>query len=200
MRVMNDTVGSSDKIITGHASISMVEDDMAETRMYIEADLLELLSIVQQLQNHRAIRKFEIQEQSMVKIPSRLFKSFKLHLPSHYTATVYEGQSLPSLLISSNPQNAGKEKEIDKTLAEQDSTGDDVKAEICRLEAWHRSQTYIPTPETLQTIAQQNDMLRESIFGPDTHFIHNGGGREAQASPTSSPNSRRRRLRLSSIK
>ena len=51
------------QIITGLTSISMVEDDVVETRMYIEAELPELLSIVQQLQNHNTIRKFEIQEQ-----------------------------------------------------------------------------------------------------------------------------------------
>ena len=41
----------------------MVEDDVVKTRMYIEAELLGLLSIVQQIQNHKNIRKFEIQEQ-----------------------------------------------------------------------------------------------------------------------------------------
>ena len=143
LRVLNDTVGSTQERVTGMSIVSM-KASFVEMKMCLESTLTVLLGVIEKLHGHSDIEHLEIQETGGV-MESRqrhFYESLSLHLP-------------PDLI-----QDAGSSFPSDSRKSSSEIKNDEIKAEVTRMDSWKRQQSYIPSEETLRRISEQNEMLK----------------------------------------
>jgi hypothetical protein len=143
LRVLNDTVGSTQERVTGTSILSM-KASFVEMKMCLESTLTVLLGVIEKLHGHSDIEHLEIQETGGV-MESRqrhFYESLSLHLP-------------PDLI-----QDAGSSFPSDSRKLESSSSEIKIKAEVNRMHSWIRQQSYIPSEETLRRISEQNEMIK----------------------------------------
>ena len=143
LRVLNETVGSTQEKVTGTSIVSM-KASFVEMKLCLESTLTVLLGVIEKLHGHSDIEHLEIQETGGV-MESRqrhFYESLSLHLP-------------PDLI-----QDAGSSFPSDSRKSSSEIKNDEIKAEVNRMDSWKRQQSYIPSEETLRRISEQNEMIK----------------------------------------
>jgi hypothetical protein len=142
LRVLNDTVCSTQERVTGTSIVSM-KAPFVEMKMCLESTLTVLLGVIEKLHGHSDVEDLQIQETGgvMESRQCRLYESLSLHLP-------------PVLI-----QDAGSSFPSDSRKSSSEKN-DEIKAEVNRMDCWIRQQSYIPSEETLRRISEQNEMLK----------------------------------------
>ena len=154
LKVFNETVGSrTNNIIKGTAVLHCEDGDeheLATVHLMLESKMAELLTIVELLENHSEVIRFEVNTACQSEDPQQTY--------------FYDGDFYINHQFVGNGDSNTANDEHEGVDGIGNNWNRDIRRELFKVDLWKRHQRDIPTPAQLQRIANENAALRASLF------------------------------------